>query len=156
MLFAPHCASAGVFCSCAATSPPTAFASLVCTGSQPVVEKPGCDSPAPWSVTFALLVTCQFGARSVVSADATAGATNAQPTASSAPAVLCQPMPSPSPQFGQARFRSAGLVFQQLGPQSRHSLGFLAINPGGKVPRFGGSRKSQGHVPIAAPPRSPG
>src|SRR5690349_10791601 len=133
MVFAPHRASAGVFCSCAATSPPTAFASLVCTGSQPAVEKPGWERPPPVSVTFALLVTCQFGARSIVSAAATAGATHAQPAASSVQAVLCQPMPSPSPQFGQARFRTAGPLFQRAGPQSRHSLGFLAINPGGKV-----------------------
>src|SRR5690349_20460296 len=116
MLFAPHCASAGVFCSCAATSPPTALASLVCTGSQPVVEKPGWERPSPGSATLALLSTCQFGARSIVSAPATAGVTSAQQTASSAQAVLCQPMPSPSPRFGQARFRTAGPDIEEPGP----------------------------------------
>src|ERR1041385_2434773 len=116
MLLAPHCASGGVFCSCAATSPPTALASLVCTGSQPAVEKPGWERPAPWSETLALLSPCQFGARSIVSAAATAGATSAQPTASSVQAVLCQPMPSPSPRFGQAGFRIAGPGLRTAGP----------------------------------------
>src|ERR1700754_754873 len=78
MLLSPHLSSAGVFCSSAATSEPTAFASLVLTASQPVVEKPACERPGPVSVVFALLVTCQFGARSTDDADAAAGVRIAQ------------------------------------------------------------------------------
>src|SRR3954468_24918040 len=85
MLSAPHCALAGVFCNWAATSVPTALASLVLTGSQPVVEYPGWKRPSPGSGAIALLTTCQSGARSTVEADAT-GAGNAHSTAAASTA----------------------------------------------------------------------
>src|SRR3954454_10795460 len=87
MLLAPHGSSAGMFCSSAATSEPTALASLVLTFSQAPVSKPAWLRPAPVSVTAALLETCQSGARSVVSPMAT-GARIAQthPAASAAAA----------------------------------------------------------------------
>src|SRR4051794_2721851 len=67
MLSAPHWSPAGMFCSSAATSVPTALASLVLTFSHAVASNPGWLRPPPVSVTEALLETCQFGARSVVS-----------------------------------------------------------------------------------------
>src|SRR3954468_2344578 len=67
MLLSPHWESAGTFWISAATSEPTALASLVLTFSQAVVSNPACDRPPPVSVTETLLETCQFGARSVVS-----------------------------------------------------------------------------------------
>src|SRR3954454_17165140 len=67
MLLSPHCASGGVFWISAATSEPTALASLVLTFSHAAVSNPACERPAPASVTDRLLETCQFGARSVVS-----------------------------------------------------------------------------------------
>src|SRR3954451_12910259 len=99
MLLAPHCASAGVFCNCAATSVPTALASLVLTASHPAVENPGCDSPSPGSVAIALLTPCQFGARSTVEADAT-GAWNAHSAAAaSTTRSVGLDIPSPSPRI---------------------------------------------------------
>src|ERR1044072_4345613 len=71
MLLVPHWSSAGMFCSSAATSEPTALASLVLTFSHAAVSKPAWLRPAPVSVTDAELETCQFGARSVVSPIAT-------------------------------------------------------------------------------------
>ena len=56
-----------MFCSSAATSEPTAPESLVLTFSQEAVLNPAWLRPPPASVTEALLETCQFGARSVVS-----------------------------------------------------------------------------------------
>src|SRR3954468_3596015 len=67
MLASPHLESAGAFWISAATSEPTALASLVLTLSQLAVSKPACERPPPVSVTEALLETCQLGARSVVS-----------------------------------------------------------------------------------------
>src|SRR3954467_1415809 len=90
MLSLPHCASAGGFWSSAATSEPTALASLVWTASQPVVVNPAGEGAPPVSVTEALLDTCQFGARSVVSPRAT-GERNAQaPPVATATAVTAR------------------------------------------------------------------
>src|SRR4051812_22621718 len=90
MLSAPHWESAGWFWISAATSVPTAFASFVRTASQPAVSNPACDRPPPASVTEALLETCQFGARSVVSPRAT-GERNAQaPPVATATAVTAR------------------------------------------------------------------
>src|SRR3954462_3469274 len=85
MLSSPHWSLAGRFWISAATSEPTALASLVLTFSHAAVSKPAWLRPAPVSVTDALLETCQFGARSVVSPMAT-GARIAQthPAASAA------------------------------------------------------------------------
>ena len=68
-----------MLCSSAATSEPTALASLVRTASQPVVEKPGWLRLSAAAVATALLCTCQLGARSIVSAEAT-GDRHAQAT----------------------------------------------------------------------------
>src|SRR3954453_17296454 len=71
MLSSPHWSLAGRFWISAATSEPTALASLVLTFNQEAVSKPAWLRPAPVSVTDALLETCQFRARSVVSPKAT-------------------------------------------------------------------------------------
>src|SRR3954465_9218119 len=115
MLSLPHCASAGVFWSSAATSEPTALGWWVGPASRPVVLNPACESAPPVSVTEALLDTCQFGARSVVSPRAT-GERNAQaPPVAPATAVTARARNfDPSTEFpfvGQTLFWTATNAF---------------------------------------------
>src|SRR4051795_7668929 len=90
MLSSPHGSPAGRFWISAATSEPTALASLVLTFSQEAVSKPVWLRPPPVSVTDALLETCQFGARSVVSPTATGVRIAQAPPAAIAAAVTAR------------------------------------------------------------------